>query len=203
MEPASPNPAGESKRRFLEHWTSKVAAGDAHAKATGFVPQLEKRKRRLGDSQNKLTHATSEALTDLSRRKQIKRWACKVAALTDDHDDQDSDAEDSTIREATDGFIEYLRTRGYNGETVEDATKDLNTAAERAKKLQADLSAVCSSAEKVNAGMATLEKYKKQQELLRDAITAVGLLDSEDWVEKDKIDLVVKEMAKETQEEDA
>ncbi|KAK1561707.1 uncharacterized protein LY79DRAFT_664226 [Colletotrichum navitas] len=201
-EAGSPDPAGESKRRFLEHWTSKVAAEDACAKATGLIPRLEKRRRRLSASQKDLTHASSAALNDVSRHKVTKLWASKVASLQEDHDDQDSDVEDMTIREATAAFVERLRAAGYNGESVEKATKDVNTAAERAKKLTCDLSAVCSSAEKVNAAMTALEKCKKQQEVLRAAITAVGLLDPEDWVGKDEIDLVVKEMAEETQEED-
>ncbi|KAJ0333684.1 hypothetical protein COL922a_010729 [Colletotrichum nupharicola] len=179
-----------------------MASEDACVKATGMIPQLEKLRSRLGDSQNKLTHATSEALTDLSRRKQTKKkWASKVASLTEDHDEQDSDAEDMTIREATYAFIEHLRARGYDGETVQDATKDLNTAAERAKKLKSELDAVCSSAEKLNAAMTDLVKYKKQQQVLREAISAVDLRDSEDWVEKDKIDLLVKKMGEDMQDE--
>ncbi|KAJ0269023.1 hypothetical protein COL940_012834 [Colletotrichum noveboracense] len=217
-EPGSlEDPAGETKRRFLEHWTPKEAAEDECERAAGFIPQLDKRKRRLGSSQDQLLHASSAAVNEVSRRKLIKKWASKVALLKEDHDNQDSDdqdsndqdsddqnsnAEDIGIRQATDAFIELARAAGYNGESVDKATKDFKSAVKRSKELKCDLSAVCSSAEKVNTAITDLENFKRQQEVLREALTAVGRLDSENWVEKHKIDLLIKKMAEETQKED-
>ncbi|KAF3798293.1 hypothetical protein GCG54_00015274 [Colletotrichum gloeosporioides] len=216
-EPGSPDPAGETKRRFLEYWTPKEAAEDVCERAAGFIPQLEKRKKSLSGRHKDLTHASSAALKDVSRHRRTKKWASMVASLTEDHDDQDpndqdsddqdsedqdSDAEDVGIREATDAFIERARAAGYNGESVEKATKDVKSAVERSKKLKSDLSAVCSSEQKVKAAITDLENFKRQQKMLREAITAVRRLDSEDWVKKNKIDLLVKKMAEETQEED-
>ncbi|KAF0317023.1 hypothetical protein GQ607_015745 [Colletotrichum asianum] len=202
-EPGSLDPAGETKRRFLEHWTPKAAAEDECARAAGFIPQLEKQNKSLSGTQKDLTHASSAGWKDVSRHKRSTKWASMVASLTEVHDDQDSDAEDMSIREAKAAFMEHARVAGYNGESVENAKKDLNSATERAEKLDSDLSAVCSSAEKVKKRLAALEKFKKQQELLREAITAVGRLDSEDWVEKHKIDLLVRKMAEETREENS
>ncbi|KAJ5013817.1 hypothetical protein K4K57_002258 [Colletotrichum sp. SAR 10_99] len=216
------DPAVEIKRRFLAHWTSKAAEEDECARAAEFIPQMEKRKRRLGNSQDKLLHASSAAVNEVSRRKRIKKWASKVALLKEDHDNQDSDdqdsndqdsddqdsddqnsnAEDIGIRQATDAFIELARAAGYNGESVDKATKDVKSAVKRSKELKCDLSAVCSSAEKVNTAITDLENFKRQQEVLREAITAVGRLDPENWVERDRIDLLVKTMAEGTREED-
>ncbi|KAJ3957455.1 hypothetical protein N0V92_005979, partial [Colletotrichum tropicale] len=206
------DPAIDTKRRFLAHWTSKAAEEDECARATGFVPKLEKRKRSLSGRRKELTHASSAALKDVSHHKRIKKWASRVASLTKDHDDQDSDAEDNTtqdsdaedigILEATNAFVELARAAGFNGESVDKATKDLESATERSKQLKSDLIAVCSSAEKVNTAITDLENFKRQQEVLREALTAVGRLDPENWVQKEKVDLLVKEMAEETHEED-
>lgn len=218
-EPGSPEDPGECKRRFLAHWTSKAAEEDECTRAAGFIPQMEKRKKRLRNSQDKLLHASSAAVNEVSRRKLIKKWASKVALLKEDHDsdeqdsndqdsndqdsdEQDSDAEDIGIRQATDAFIELARAAGYNGESVDKATKDVKSAVKRSKELKCNLSAVCSSAEKVNTAITDLENFKRQQEVLREALTAVGRLDPENWVKKEKVDLLVKEMAEETHEED-
>ncbi|KAI8258230.1 hypothetical protein K4K58_003468 [Colletotrichum sp. SAR11_239] len=175
---------------------------------------MEKRKKRLRNSQDKLLHASSAALKDVSHHKRIKKWAFKVALLKEDHDsddqdsddqdsdEQDSDAEDIGIHEATNAFIELARAAGFNGESVDKATKDLTSATEHSKKLKSDLIAVCSSAKKVNTAITDLENFKRQQELLRAALAAVRRLDPENWVEKEKVDLLVKEMAEETHEED-
>ncbi|KAI8150567.1 hypothetical protein K4K49_009807 [Colletotrichum sp. SAR 10_70] len=221
-EPGSPEDPGECKRRFLAHWTSKAAEEDECTRAAEFIPQMEKRKRRLGSSQDKLLHASSAAVNEVSRRKLIKKWASKVALLKEDHDNQDSDdqdsddqdsddqdsddqnsnAEDIGIRQATDAFIELARAAGYNGESVDKATKDVKSAVKRSKELKCNLSAVCSSAEKVNTAITDLVNFKRQQEVLREALTAVGRLDPENWVQKEKVDLLVKEMTEETHEED-
>ncbi|GKT61014.1 hypothetical protein ColTof4_01128 [Colletotrichum tofieldiae] len=174
-----PDPAGEFKRRFLGHWGSRVAAEDGHTQATGLIPQLEDRQSRLGRSQTQLTHAVSAALKDVSRCKLKKRWASKVASLTGDIDDQDSGAEDITIHEATAALCRAPPIFGIQ-ESVEDATRDVNTAVERAKKCEMELRKVCSTAEKVKAAKTAIEKCKKQQELLQAAVIAVGLLDPED-----------------------